>query len=238
VFWWKQQVHTGVWAAFTDRSAGNLGLHVGDDPDAVLRRRASLEDAMSVPAGSLRFMNQVHSAVAAVIPAGGEADTTERATPADALVSADGAAPLAVMVADCLPVVLVGTRPDGGAATAVAHAGRRGLLDGILANTVDRLREAGSGELRAWIGPSICGACYEVPEQMQAEAVARIPQLAARTAWGTPALDLAAGARAELARLGVDVHQVAGCTREDERLYSYRRDQRTGRFAGLVWKDV
>ncbi|MFT4471964.1 laccase domain-containing protein, partial [Arthrobacter sulfonylureivorans] len=67
MFWWKQQVHTGVWAAFTDSSAGNLGLHVGDDAAAVLRRRGLLEDALPVPAGSLRFMNQVHSAEAAVV---------------------------------------------------------------------------------------------------------------------------------------------------------------------------
>lgn len=237
MFWWKQQVHTGVWAAFTDRSAGNLGLHVGDDAAAVHRRRRSLEGALPVPAGSLRFMNQVHSAEAAVVSTDGPA-STQAAVTADALVSPDGAVPLAVMVADCLPVVLVGTLPDGGAATAVAHAGRRGLLDGVLANAVAGLREAGAGALQAWIGPSICGACYEVPEQMQADAIARIPELASRTAWGTPALDLAAGATAELAGLGVEAHRVHGCTREEDRLYSYRLDERTGRFAGLVWKDA
>ncbi|MGW6173388.1 polyphenol oxidase family protein [Arthrobacter sp. NPDC055138] len=237
MFWWKQQVHAGVWAAFTDRSAGNLGLHVGDDADAVHRRRRSLEGALPVPAGSLRFMNQVHSAEAVVVAPGGPA-STQPAVTADALVSPDGAVPLAVMVADCLPVLLVGTLPDGGAATAVAHAGRRGLLDGVLANAVAGLRDAGAGGLQAWIGPSICGACYEVPEQMQADAVARIPELAARTAWGTAALDLAAGATAELAGLGVQAHRVPGCTREEGRLYSYRLDQRTGRFAGLVWKDA
>ncbi|UNK44692.1 polyphenol oxidase family protein [Arthrobacter sulfonylureivorans] len=237
MFWWKQQVHTGVWAAFTDRSAGNLGLHVGDDAAAVHRRRRSLEGALPVPAGSLRFMNQVHSAEAAVVSTDGPA-STQAAVTADALVSPDGAVPLAVMVADCLPVVLVGTLPDGGAATAVAHAGRRGLLDGVLANAVAGLREAGAGALQAWIGPSICGACYEVPEQMQADAIARIPELASRTAWGTPALDLAAGATAELAGLGVEAHRVHGCTREEGRLYSYRLDERTGRFAGLVWKDA
>jgi YfiH family protein len=237
VFWWKQQVHTGVWAAFTDRSAGNLGLHVGDDAAAVHRRRSSLEGALPVPTGSLRFMNQVHSAEAAVVAADGPAPA-QAAVTADALVSPDGAVPLAVMVADCLPVVLVGTLPDGGAATAVAHAGRRGLLDGVLANAVAGLRDAGAGGLQAWIGPSICGACYEVPEQMQADALARIPELASRTAWGTPALDLAAGATAELVGLGVEAHRVHGCTREESRLYSYRQDQRTGRFAGLVWKDA
>lgn len=237
MFWWKQQVHTGVWAAFTDSSAGNLGLHVGDDAAAVLRRRGLLEDALPVPAGSLRFMNQVHSAEAAVVAADGPA-SSQLAVTADALVSPDGGAPLAVMVADCLPVVLVGTLPGGGAATAVAHAGRRGLLDGVLANAVAGLRDAGAAGLQAWIGPSICGACYEVPEDMQADATARIPELASRTAWGTPALDLAAGAAAELAGLGVEAHRVPGCTREESRLYSYRRDHSTGRFAGLVWKDA
>ena len=239
MFWWKQRIHSQVWAGFTDRSAGNLGLHVGDEAAAVYRRRALLESAMSVPSGSLRFMTQVHSAEAAFAPASGPGGAAARTgVTADALISADGDVPLAVMVADCLPVVLLGELADGGAVTAVAHAGRRGLLDGVLSNTVSKLRGSGAEGLQAWIGPSICGDCYEVPEQMQAEAVARIPQLASRTTWGTPALDLAAGAEAELAGLRVDVHRVGGCTREEGRLYSYRRDQHAGRFVGLVWKDA
>ncbi|MFD1214911.1 laccase domain-containing protein, partial [Arthrobacter sp. GCM10027362] len=111
----------------------------------------------------------------------------------------------------------------------------RGLLDGILANTVAALVEAGGTGLRAWIGPSICGRCYEVPAGMQAEACELLPALRSETSWGTPALDLAAGAAAQLEVLGVQVQQVHGCTRESAALFSYRRDPGCGRFAGLVW---
>src|SRR3954462_4433897 len=94
---------------------------------------------------------------------------------------------------------------------------------------------AGGTGLQAWIGPSICGRCYEVPAAMQAEACSRLPALAAETSWGTPALDLAAGAAAELGQLDVRVHRAPGCTREDAGLFSYRRDPGCGRFAGLIW---
>ncbi|HST72696.1 MAG TPA: polyphenol oxidase family protein [Kocuria rosea] len=232
MFWWQGDVGQGVRVAFTDRGAGNLALHTGDDAGAVRTRRRALEGAMGVPAGSLLFLDQVHGTAVA--------DADDPALPpvptADAAVSADGA-PLAVMVADCVPVVLVGRGPHG-PVTAVAHAGRRGLLDGVLERTVEQLRARGADALAAWIGPSICGGCYEVPAAMQEESVRRIPAVAATTTWGTPSLDLPAGARDRLAALGVTVAGPAGasCTRENERLSSHRRDPGSGRIAGLVWR--
>lgn len=233
-FWWREDVGDGLQAAFTDSAAGNLALHVGDDPAAVRARRSSLQERMGVRPGALRFMNQVHSArvgtaTAADLPADGNGPGL------DGLVSPGADVALAVMVADCLPVLLAGRVPGGGWVTAAAHAGRRGLLDGILANTVAGMAAAGGTHLQAWIGPSICGRCYEVPPQMQAEACAQLPALRAETSWGTPALDLAAGAAAVLAGLGVSVRTVPGCTRESAGLYSYRRDPGCGRFAGLIW---
>ncbi|EMY36186.1 hypothetical protein D477_000410 [Arthrobacter crystallopoietes BAB-32] len=233
-FWWREQVDDGVWVAFTSRSAGNLALHVNDDPEAVHSRRKALEAALGLVHEPLRFMNQVHSAhVGTARPS----EPTEGPDGLDALVAPAGDVPLAVMVADCLPVVFAAKTPRG-YATAVAHAGRRGLLDGILANTVKRLEAAGGSRLQAWIGPSICGRCYEVPEAMMEEAGAIMPELKARTSWGTPALDLPAGAEGQLASLGVRATRVAGCTLEEPELFSYRGDKGTGRFAGLVWKDV
>lgn len=254
MFWWQTQAGDGLTVAFTNTEAGNLALHVGDDPALVLQRRRALEEHMGVSAGSLRFMNQVHSAAVASVsgpaPVGGTAlqasaartgDTGAAGTrsadalTADALISPDGSAPLAVMVADCVPVLLAGVTGTG-VVTAAAHAGRRGLLDGILTNTVQAMLAAGAGSLRAWIGPSVCGECYEVPAAMQEEAVQAMPELRSTTRWGTPALDLPAGARVQLESLGVDVLRLPGCTLESTDLYSHRRSSTAGRFAGLIWR--
>lgn len=234
MFWWQTQAGDGLTVGFTNTAAGNLALHVGDDPAQVLQRRAALEQRMNVPGGSLRFMNQVHSADVALVSGGLAA--AGAAPTADALVSSDGSAPLAVMVADCVPVVLVGLKSGGGVVTAAAHAGRRGLLDGILANTVQQMRAAGADGIRAWIGPSVCGDCYEVPDTMLEEAARLLPILRSRTRWGTPALDLPAGAAAQLAALDVAAVRLRGCTLESEDLYSHRRSSSAGRFAGLVWR--
>ncbi|GAA3288647.1 polyphenol oxidase family protein [Arthrobacter citreus] len=233
MFWWQTQAGDGLRVAFTNTEAGNLALHVGDDPDQVLVRRAALEKAMGVAPKSLRFMNQVHSADVALA---GSGQAPAAVPTADAMVSLDGSAPLAVMVADCVPVVLIGQRPDGGVVTAVAHAGRKGLLDGVLANTVERMRSAGAAGVTAWIGPAVCGQCYEVPGAMLEEAAAIIPEVRSRTSWGTPALDLPSGAAAQLAALDVKVTRVSGCTLESADLYSHRRSSSAGRFAGLVWR--
>ena len=235
MFWWQDDVGQDVRVAFTDRRAGNLALHTGDDPVAVRARRTALERSMGVPAGSLLFLDQVHGTeVADADGTGGPAVPT-----ADAAVSATGR-PLAVMVADCVPVVLVGRGPAG-PVTAVAHAGRRGLLDGVLERAVEQLLARGARAPAAWIGPSVCGDCYEVPARMRDEAAARIPAVAATTSWGTPALDLRAGARDRLAALEVDVADPPGgpgpsCTLENEGLSSHRRDPGSGRIAGLVWR--
>lgn len=239
MFWWQTQAGDGLTVAFTNTEAGNLALHVGDDPVQVLRRRRALEAHMGVPNGSLRFMNQVHSAVVASVTGPGSAGPADAAADpltADALVSPDGSVPLAVMVADCVPVVLAG-RNGAGVVTAVAHAGRRGLLDGILANTVQEMAAAGVQDLRAWIGPSVCGQCYEVPEAMQREAADVLPEVRSTTRWGTPALDLPGGAQTQLEALGADVIRLPGCTLESTDLYSHRRSSSAGRFAGLIWRN-
>ncbi|MEX5306012.1 polyphenol oxidase family protein [Kocuria sp. CPCC 205258] len=233
MLWWQDDVGQGVRVAFTDRGAGNLALHTGDDPGAVRARRAALERSIGVPGGSLMFLDQVHGTDVA------DADRHDRpAVPtADAAVTATGV-PLAVMVADCVPVVLVAEGPRG-PLTGVAHAGRRGLLEGVLERAVEQLRARGASGLSAWLGPSICGSCYEVPAAMREESAERIPAVAATTSWGTPALDLRAGARERLSALGVGVVEPSGagstCTLENERLSSHRRDPGSGRIVGLVW---
>lgn len=228
--------------AFTSVAEGNLALHVGDVPEDVLRRRRSLESGLGLDPGSLRFMNQTHSVRIHEVPSAGSAatrsdgpDSAAWGPDADAMICRDGSVPLAVMVADCLPVVFAASGHDGGLVTAVAHAGRKGLLGGILQGTVEAIRAAGGHDLHAWIGPAVCGACYEVPADMAAEADALLPGIAATSRWGTASLDLPATAARLLADRGVDVVSPASCTLEDADYYSHRRDPQSGRLAGIVW---
>jgi copper oxidase (laccase) domain-containing protein len=117
----------------------------------------------------------------------------------------------------------------------VAHAGRPGVASGVVAATVGEMRQRRAEGIAAWIGPSICGQCYEVPEDLRAEVAAAVPDTWSVTSWGTPGLDLPAGVRAQLGELGVPVEYTGECTKDSPGLYSYRRQQQTGRFAGLVW---
>jgi copper oxidase (laccase) domain-containing protein len=105
----------------------------------------------------------------------------------------------------------------------------------VVPATVERMRAHGATAITAWVGPHVCGACYEVPQAMQDEVAAAVPASRATTSWGTPALDIGAGVRAQLAEAGVAVVDASRCTRESADLYSYRRDGASaGRLAGLV----
>ncbi|WP_257494675.1 polyphenol oxidase family protein [Actinomyces wuliandei] len=217
----------------------NLALHVGDDPQRVGRNRDELErrvtwgnrGARSGTTGGLAWMDQVHSAVVA-------AASAYEVPTADALVldTRQDVAPAGacVLVADCVPLLLAS---GDGALLAAVHAGRRGMLDGVVPATVDALVAAGArvADLWAATGPSICSGCYEVSERMHAESAQREPACAAVTRWGTPGLDVAAGVVAQLERCGIErISTGSWCTYEDPGLYSYRRDGRTGRLAGVV----
>ena len=243
-----------MWVAFTDAGAGNLALHVGDDPAAVHRRRAELEAAAGLGGRTFRYMNQVHGNDVATIS--GHAATLNAATvgaatfdtatldtagevptapTADAMVSLTE--PLAVLVADCVPVVLVGEDPAGAPVLGVVHAGRPGVATAVVPAAVARLRELGANRISAWVGPSVCGRCYEVPEGLRADVAAAVPATWCTTSTGTPGLDLPAGVRSQLEAAGVGIEYSGGCTLEDETLFSYRRNSHTGRFAGLAWTD-
>jgi polyphenol oxidase len=103
-------------------------------------------------------------------------------------------------------------------------------------STVAAMRSLGATRIVGWLGPHVCGRCYEVPAGMREDVTSVVPEAHAETSWGTPALDIGAGVRAQLEGLGVEVHDVDRCTIEDQDLYSYRRQGReSGRLAGLVW---
>lgn len=143
------------------------------------------------------------------------------------------------MVADCLPVLFAGLDRHHRPITAAAHAGRAGLLAGVLENAAAAVTRRGGRTITAWIGPGACGSCYEVPDQMLEAVAVNRAAIASRTSWGTAALNLRAEAHAVLDAAGVKVIDVPGCTIEDLQLFSHRRAQRTaeapGRIAGVVW---
>ncbi len=217
-------VATGtVSVAFTDRR-----LDLGDlAPDDV--REAGLREIAEATGATPYLMHQVHGTDVHRVTAP-DGDVPD----ADGLVTAEAGIALLARAADCVPVLLVA---DDGTVGAV-HAGREGVRRGVVPAALAALAELGAtSRVRAWIGPHICGRCYEVPEEMRAEVAAAVPATRATTSWGTPALDLAAGVRSHLVAAGCAVVEVGGCTREDVTLHSHRRDgAAAGRLAGLVWR--
>jgi YfiH family protein len=224
--------------AFTDRRGGvspapfdslNLAL-TGPDDERARAENLRLVLADFAPGAALADLRQVHGDTVHVVAG----SPTPAASPpdADGIVTAEPDVVLLVRAADCVPVLLAD--PAAGIVGA-AHAGRLGLAAGVVPRTVQRMRELGATEVTAWVGPHVCGSCYEVPADLQAEVGAVVPASVATTSWGTPALDLGAGVRAQLEGSGVSVVDVARCTRECADLYSFRRDgHQAGRLAGLV----
>lgn len=237
MLWWSEGGRPGGPAAgFTSRAGGvsaapfgtlNLGDHVGDDAADVAANRARVAASLGLDDEHVLYARQVHGTTVV------QADGPWPAGPpeADALVTRTPGLALAVLVADCVPVVL--TSPDG--VVGVAHAGRRGMDAGVVGAAVGAMRDLGARQVRAVLGPSICARCYEVPPQLRDDVAARHP-LAASVTWsGGPALDVSAGVLEQLADCD-SVRQLPGCTAERADLFSYRRDGVTGRFAGLAWR--
>jgi polyphenol oxidase len=230
----------GVRAGFSGRPGGfsqppydalNLGLGVGDDPDAVTANRNALAAACGLELADLTWMRQVHSSEVWYAAAG----TDGPPRPVDAMFTDVPGRALCVLVADCAPVLLADPQAR---IVGVAHAGREGLAAGVVPALISAMTAAGArpARMRAVTGPAICGRCYEVPAELQARVSAVVPAAACATATGTCGLDIAAGVRAQLEQAGVSQAGADGrCTRESPGLYSYRRDGRTGRGAGLIW---
>ncbi|MFI9234713.1 peptidoglycan editing factor PgeF [Streptomyces sp. NPDC053079] len=237
---------SGAHFAFTDRWGGvsaapyaelNLGGAVGDDPAAVLANRERAAGALGLDPAAVVWMNQVHGKDVAVVDEPWQAGRTGEIPAVDAVVTTRRGLTLAVLTADCTPVLLAD--PVAGIAGA-AHAGRPGLLAGVVPAVVGEMLRLGADPARilAHIGPSVCGLCYEVPEAMRAEVAAAVPEAWATTRQGTPAVDVAAGVAAQLDRMGVTVSGKSHiCTLESADHFSYRRERTTGRLASYVWLD-
>jgi YfiH family protein len=239
----------GVRAAFTGRRGGvsrppygslNMSTGSGDGEEAVARNRGLVAVACGLTPDRMTWMRQVHGADVGRVPGPGRSGPGPRgatgpAPPRDACFTSVSGLALGVLSADC-PAVLLAD-PEAGIIGA-AHSGRPGTALGVVPALVRAMTRAGAdpGRTRAVIGPAICGGCYEVPEQMRDEVAAAAPGSACLTRAGTPGLDLRAGIAGQLAAAGVRQVRIDDrCTAEDRDLYSYRRDGRTGRFAGLIW---
>ncbi len=227
--------------AFTDRHGGvsappygsrNLGGAVGDDPAAVARNRA--KTAAEFGLEQVVFMRQVHGTDVAYVsgPFGDDPPAL------DAVFTDRPALGLAVLAADCAPVLVAD--PVAGFVGG-AHSGRPGTQAGVVPALVGAMAARGAEPSRmvALIGPSACGLCYEVPTAMREEVAAAVPEARSTTRSGTPAVDIRAGISAQLRRAGVlDVRHDDRCTIESPDLYSYRREQRTGRLGGYIWLEA
>lgn len=213
--------------------AFNLGDHVGDDPAAVAANRKRLATALGLAEDAVVWMNQVHSANVAVVT--GPRSTAVDAT--DALVTTARGLALAVITADCAPVLLADARAG---VIGAAHAGRVGAQIGIVPRTLEKMMELGASvaDISVLLGPAVSGRNYEVPAEMAADVDALLPGSRCRTAKGTPGLDIRAGIARQLTELGVmSVGTDPRCTVEDTALFSHRRDGPTGRLASLVWME-
>ena len=211
----------------------NLGDHVGDDPAAVAANRARLGAAIGLGSGRVVWMNQVHGNRVEVV---GEArDTPVEHT--DALVTSTPRLALAVVTADCVPVLMADARAG---VVAAAHAGRVGAQRGVVARAVEAMLALGAqpADISVLLGPAVSGRNYEVPAAMADEVEAVLPGSRTITAAGTPGLDLRAGIACQLRDLGVTAIDIdPRCTVADSTLFSHRRNAPTGRLASLVWME-
>ena len=232
-------VPAGVRAVCTLRQGGvsappfaslNLALHVGDEPEAVAENRRRVRTALNLPAEPL-WLEQVHGAQVA------DADAADVSGPADGAVTTRAGCVLAILIADCMPVLLAS---EDGRVLACAHAGWRGLAAGVLEATVRAMRVE-PPRIHAWLGPAIGTDHFEVGAEVRDEFLAQDPRAGAAftsNARGRWQCDLQNLARQRLAALGL--HRVSSanvCTyAQAEACFSYRRDGRTGRMAALIWR--
>ena len=222
-----------VQTLFTNRIGGisrrpyesnNLALHVGDDSVSVSKNRRSVAALV----GPTQYMNQNHGDVVALVES-----LTSHDPNSDALVTTHTGIALGVLVADCIPLLLWDEVEH---VIAVAHVGRKGLLNEVAMKTVRVMNSLGATRISGMLGPSICGKCYEVSGDIHDEVSTAFPRARSVTSGGTLGLDLPGALSFELLQVGVRVSRSSICTLENPHFFSYRRDGLTGRQAGLIWQ--
>jgi YfiH family protein len=213
----------------------NLGMHCGDDLDAV---RANRERLQAYLPGRPAWIAQVHGAdVVDACPVG----PSQPVRTGDASIATQSGLVCAILTADCLPVLFADL---DGKVVGAAHAGWRGLAGGVLGETVRAMRAAGAGEITAWMGPAIGPDAFEVGPEVREAFLAALPGDATAAAFRQISdqpvkflADIFTLARLMMARDGITrVHGGGMCTATaPQRFYSYRRDHVTGRQASLIW---
>tara|TARA_B110000014_G_C20091218_1_gene571317 strand:- start:637 stop:1386 length:750 start_codon:yes stop_codon:yes gene_type:complete len=235
----------GVRAGYTTRLGGvsegaylsaNMATHVGDVDADVINNRRRLHQITGL--ADIRWLKQVHgSSVVKIEPHVDPVDDQGSAPVADAQWTDSTGIGLAILSADCFPVVIADA---SGGVVGIAHCGWRGAVCGVLESLVAAMRLR-STALNAWIGPGICKRCYEVGPDVIARLDARISRNVLdagprRERWF---LDLPGYLEILLQELGIErILRSPSCTYQDENLYSYRRDKVTGRVATIVWRET
>lgn len=229
----------GVRVAVTERKGGvsrppfdslNLGPGVGDSREAVLVNRERAAEDLGFDIDRVVWMNQVHSTDVLVATEPGGVGTC------DGVVTTRSDLVLASMAADCLPVLAADAEAG---VLGAAHSGRLGTAGAIAAALMEVMVEQGARteHIRVFLGPTICGSCYEVPPELQAETAERTPEAASTTRRGTTGVDMLAAVTAQLRGAGVrDITTDGRCTLESPELFSHRRGAPTGRFASFIWR--
>ncbi|PTQ90156.1 peptidoglycan editing factor PgeF [Agitococcus lubricus] len=214
----------------------NLAFHVGDVASTVVENRRKLLCALNeiAPCGPPQWLQQVHGTD--VVDAFSEPKRRAQTVPeADAVTTTHRGLPCVVMTADCLPVFFC---DQNGNRVAVAHAGWRGLSNGILENTLARFTTP--AEVMCWLGPAIGANTFEVGADVR-DVFVKADKMAASAfvaqANGKYLADIYELARQRLMKAGIGMISGGGlCTVTDQdRFFSYRRDQITGRMASVIW---
>lgn len=204
----------------------NLAYHVGDNEQHVLANRRALSRALALP-NEPAWLEQTHTNRCVIAE-----DETNRL--ADAAITREKSIPLAIMTADCLPLLLCDKQ---GTEIAAIHAGWRGLANGIIENTLAKMKST-PDSLLAWIGPAICQSCYETGEDVKQTFINRYPYTSNTFLSSNSRIHANLPKMAELIlqTSGVmAVYQSGVCTFENKQFYSYRREAKTGRVATLIW---
>lgn len=207
--------------------SNNLGLHVGDNEQLVRKNRQQLSELLHLPAEPV-WLEQTHSTTCIIAE-------KESSRDADAAISHSYLHPLVILTADCLPIMLCSIK---GNEIAAIHAGWRGLFNGVVENTIDKMSSKAS-DLLAWIGPSICQQCYEVGDEVYNAFTSKYPH--SKTAFEPRnskwLANLPKIAEIVLNSQGIQpVYQSGFCTFElENEFYSYRRQSQTGRIGTLIW---
>jgi hypothetical protein len=207
--------------------SNNMGLGIGDSDHHVMQNRQQLAELLHLP-GEPQWLRQTHSTVCVLV----EEDANRNA---DASITRSSKHPLAILTADCLPIMLCNIQ---GNEIAAIHAGWRGLVNGIVENTLAKMHSKPS-DLLAWIGPAICQKCYEVGNEVYETFTTKYPlsKQAFKPVHSKWMANLPLIAEIVLKEQGINsVYQSELCTFESENeLYSYRRSSQTGRIGTLIW---